>query len=57
MKLHLLFMSNNRIKSWGELTKLTQFPELKALLLVRNLFYDGYSKMEVFPDVQKRSVW
>ena len=57
VKLHLLFMTNNRIKSWGELTKLTQFPELKALLLVGNLFYDGYSKMEVFPDVLKRGVW
>ena len=57
MKLHLLFMSNNRIKSWGELTKLTQLPELKALLLVGNLVYDGYSQMEVFPDVLKRSVW
>ena len=31
VKLHLLFMSNNRIKSWGELTKLTQFPERKAM--------------------------
>ena len=49
--------SNNRIKSWGELTKLAQIPELKALLLVGNLFYDGYSKMEVFLDVLKRSVW
>ena len=57
VKLHLLFMTNNRIKSWGELTKLTQVPERKARLLVGNLFYDGYSKMEDFPDVLKRSVW
>ena len=26
-KLHTLFMLDNRIKSWGELTKLTQLPE------------------------------
>ena len=48
-KLHTLFMLDNRIKSWGEITKLTQLLELKELLLVGNTILDGYSKKEVFP--------
>ncbi len=42
-------MLDNWIKSWGKLTKLTQLPELKELLLVGNPIYDGYFKKEVFP--------
>jgi len=36
-------------QSWGEITKLTQLPELKELLLVGNTISDGFSKKEVFP--------
>merc|ERR1711959_618592 len=54
VRMHTLFMSNNKLKSWDELTKLTQLPELKNLLLVGNPIYDGYSKKEVFPHVLKR---
>lgn len=48
-KLHTLFMLDNRIKSWGEITKLTQLLELKELLPVGNSIFDDYSKKEVFP--------
>lgn len=54
VKLQTLYMSNNKIKSWDELTKLTQLPELKNLLLVGNPIYEGFSKKEVCPMVLKR---
>merc|ERR1719238_2529571 len=41
-------------ESWDELTKLTQLPELKNLLLVGNPIYEGFSKRDVCPMVLKR---
>jgi len=54
VKLHTLFMSNNKIKSMDELTKLTQLPELANLLLQGNPIYEGFTKREVAPMVLKR---
>lgn len=38
-KLTTLFISNNKIKSWDEVSKLAQLPELKNVLLVGNPIY------------------
>ena len=38
-KLLTLYMSNNKIKSWDEVSKLAQLPELKNILLVGNPIY------------------
>lgn len=54
VKLEKLFMSNNKIKNWDELTKLTQLPELHNLLLLGNPLYEGFSKQECPPLVLKR---
>lgn len=56
IKLHTLFISNNKIKAWDEVTKLSQLPELKTLLLVGNPIYGGGEKTreENWPSVYKR---
>ena len=55
IKLHTLFMSNNRIKSWDEVSKLAQLPEIKSVLLVGNQVYAGETDWEKnAPQVIKR---
>merc|ERR1719161_1472876 len=39
IKLHTLFISNNKIKDWSELAKLQSLPELKNILLLGNPIY------------------
>jgi hypothetical protein len=39
-------VSNNSIQKWAELEKLTELPELKALLLLENPFYRGNDEKE-----------
>lgn len=46
VKLHTLFMSNNKIKDWSELLKLQGNPELTTILLKNNPIYEGLSKKE-----------
>ena len=41
IKLHTLFISNNRIRSWDEIAKLAQLPEIKSLLIIGNPIYAG----------------
>src|SRR6056300_1447290 len=36
VRLHTFFLSNNRVKSWDEVPKLAQLPEIKTVLLKRN---------------------
>ena len=40
-KLHTLFIGNNKIKVWDEVSKLAQLPELKTILLAGNPVYTG----------------
>lgn len=48
-------MSNNRIKSWDEVSKLAQLPEIKSVLLVGNQVYAGETDWEKnAPQVIKR---
>jgi len=47
-KLTTLYVGNNKIKSWDEVSKLSQLPELKNVLLLGNPIYgergDGYKE-------------
>ena len=53
-KLQTLFISNNKIKSWDEVSKLAQITTLKDVLLVGNPLYGELSKDDVKPRVVKR---
>ena len=57
-KLTTLFIGNNKIKSWDEVSKLAQLPELKFILLTGNPIYgdraaENYREMN-HPIVVKR---
>ena len=59
-KLQVLYLSNNKIKSWDELDKLQGNPELRDILLVGNPIYDNMTteqqRVEVLkhlPNLQK----
>ena len=54
LKLHTLFLSNNKIRSWDEVGKLSQLPEIKNLLLVGNACYGDREKEENHPYVAKK---
>ena len=43
-KLHTLYISNNKIASWDQVSKLAQLGELKSVLLFNNPVYDTSSK-------------
>mmetsp|Transcript_1416 Transcript_1416/g.3315 ORF Transcript_1416/g.3315 Transcript_1416/m.3315 type:complete len:258 (-) Transcript_1416:410-1183(-) len=53
VKLHTLFISNNKIKQWEELAKLQQLPDLGNVLLVGNPLYEGMTKKAAAPQVLK----
>ncbi len=44
--LEVLYMSNNKIKDFGELAKLAGLPNLRDILLVGNPCYEGLEKAE-----------
>lgn len=54
IKLHTLYISNNKIKNWEEVGRLAALPEIKNLLLKGNPVYGERSRMEVLPYVVKR---
>lgn len=54
IRLHTLFISNNKIKNWDEVSRLSQLSSLKNLLLTANPIYEGYTKEDVKPHVIKR---
>ena len=54
VQLTTLFISNNKIKSWEEISRLNQLPELKNVLFTSNPIYEGYSREDVRPLVIKR---
>jgi len=54
VKLSVLFMSNNKIKSFDELAKVSQLPEIKNVLFIGNPCYGDKTKEENAPYVVKR---
>jgi dynein light chain 1, axonemal len=54
VRLHTLFISNNKIKNWEEISRLGQLSSLRNLLLVGNPIYEGYTKDDVKPQVIRR---
>ncbi|KAL4458603.1 hypothetical protein ABPG75_013468 [Micractinium tetrahymenae] len=48
-KLHVLYASNNRIKDWAELDRLSSLPELEDLLLVGNPLYNEWKDNGALP--------
>ena len=54
IKLHTLFIGNNKIKSWDEVGKLQQLPEIKTVLLWGNPVYGELLKEQARPQVVKR---
>ena len=54
VKLSVLYMSNNKIKAWDELGKVSQLPEIKTVLFVGNPIYGEKTKEENAPYVVKR---
>ena len=54
IKLHTLFLSNNKVSKWDEVAKLSQLTELKTVLFVGNPIYGEKEKAEMRPHVIKR---
>jgi dynein light chain 1 len=55
IKLHTLFIGNNKIKTWDEVGKLSGLPEIANVLLVGNIaIYGDKEKAEILPLVVKR---
>ena len=54
IKLHTLFISNNKIKAWDEVSKLAQLPEINNVLLAGNPIYTGENREDSWPAVIKR---
>ena len=54
LKLHTLFLSNNKIAKWDEVAKLSQLMELKTVLFIGNPIYGDKDKSEMKPYVVKR---
>ncbi|KAF4748153.1 Dynein light chain 1, axonemal, partial [Perkinsus olseni] len=53
VKLHTLYISNNAIASWDEISKLSALPELTNICLVGNPIYEGFTRKSVRPMVTK----
>merc|ERR1712046_60214 len=51
MKLETFFISNNKIKDFGELAKIASLPELRNVLFVGNPLYEGLTKRQARPKV------
>ena len=54
IKLHTLYISNNKIKVWDEIGKLSSLPEIKNVLLLGNPVYGDKSRQDVLPYVVKK---
>ncbi len=54
VKLSVLFMSNNKIKTFDEISKIAQLPEIKNVLFIGNPCYGDKSKEDNAPYVVKR---
>ena len=54
IKLHTLFLSNNKISKWDEVAKLSMLSELKTILFLGNPIYGEKDKAEMKAQVVKR---
>ena len=54
IKLHTLFLSNNKITKWDEVAKLSQLTELKTILFVGNPIYGDKEKAEMKSQVVRK---
>ena len=54
VKLHTLYLGNNKIKSWDEIGKVAQLPEIRTVLFFGNPAYGDKSRDENAPYVVKR---
>ena len=54
MKLIVLFISHNRLKSWDEIAKLAVLGELKSILLIGNPIYGDRNPEDAHPMLIKR---
>jgi len=50
----VLYLSNNAIKEWGELDKLSALPELREVLFIGNPIYEGMDRAAAKLQVLKR---
>ena len=53
VKLSTLYISNNKIKDWAEVRKLSLLPELGNVNLIGNPIYDAFTRKSVRPEVLK----
>ena len=54
IKLHTFYISNNKIKVWDEIGKLSSLPEIKNVMFIGNPVYGDKNGKEVLPYVVKR---
>ena len=54
LKLHTFYLSNNKVRDWGEIQKVSQLPDIKAVLFIGNPIYADKSKDEATVQVLKR---
>lgn len=54
VKLQVLYISNNKIKAWDEVSKVAQLPEIKTVLFIGNPIYGDKTREENAPYVVKR---
>ena len=54
IKLNTLYITNNRIKIWDEISKLAALPEIKVVSFVSNPIYGDMPPEETAPMVFKR---
>ena len=48
--MHTLYMGNNKVKVWEEVSKLANLPELKTLMLMGNPCYGDADRDDYFED-------
>jgi len=54
VKLQILYMSNNKVKSFDEVNKLAINPELINVLFIGNPMYEGLTRKQAAPEILKR---
>ena len=54
VKLHTLFISNNKIKSWDEIDKLKELPEISNVNFLSNPIYDGLQREDARYNVLRK---
>ena len=52
-KLRVLFVSNNKVKDWAEVDRLTALPALEELLLVGNPLHTDFKDRGALPEFRQ----